>query len=159
MELKEKVAYIKGMMEGMEFDTATKEGKLLAAVVDVLEEMAKEVTNIDEDVDTLYDEVDAMSEDLEDVENFLFDEDGGDEDEDDYDEEYEAGLYEITCPQCGEVVCVDEDMLANDDLACPNCGGLFCFVGMQGEAQKGEGAPVLFTPVFYRAACVRQYTA
>ncbi len=64
MELKEKVAYIKGMMEGMEFDTATKEGKLLAAVVDVLEEMAKEVTNIDEDVDTLYDEVDAMSEDL-----------------------------------------------------------------------------------------------
>ena len=125
MELKEKVAYIKGMMEGMEFDTATKEGKLLAAVVDVLEEMAKEVTNIDEDVDTLYDEVDAMSEDLEDVENFLFDEDGGDEDEDDYDEEYEAGLYEITCPQCGEVVCVDEDMLANDDLACPNCGTKF----------------------------------
>ena len=123
MELKEKVAYIKGMMEGMEFDTATKEGKLLAAVVDVLEEMAKEVTNIDEDVDTLYDEVDAMSEDLEDVENFLLD--GGDEDEDDYDEEYEAGLYEITCPQCGEVVCVDEDMLANDDLACPNCGTKF----------------------------------
>ena len=110
MELKEKVAYIKGMMEGMEFDTATKEGKLLAAVVEV---------------DTLYDEVDAMSEDLEDVENFLFDEDGGDEDEDDYDEEYEAGLYEITCPQCGEVVCVDEDMLANDDLACPNCGTKF----------------------------------
>ena len=66
-----------------------------------------------------------MSEDLEDVENFLFDEDGGDEDEDDYDEEYEAGLYEITCPQCGEVVCVDEDMLANDDLACPNCGTKF----------------------------------
>ena len=87
--------------------------------MDVLEEMAKEVTNIDEDVDTLYDEVDAMSEDLEDVENFLFDEDGGDEDEDDYDEEYEAGLYEITCPQCGEVVCVDEDMLANDDLPAP----------------------------------------
>ena len=63
MELKEKVAYIKGMMEGMEFDTATKEGKLLAAVVDVLEEMAKEVTNIDEDVDTLYDEVDFSEDD------------------------------------------------------------------------------------------------
>ena len=92
MEITEKVAYLKGLAEGMELDTEKKEGKLLAAVVDVLEEMAKEVTNIDEDVDTLYDEVDAMSEDLEDVENFLFDEDGGDEDEDDYDEEYEAGL-------------------------------------------------------------------
>ena len=192
MELKEKVAYIKGMMEGMEFDTATKEGKLLAAVVDVLEEMAKEVTNIDEDVDTLYDEVDAMSEDLEDVENFLFDEDGGDEDEDDYDEEYEAGLYEITCPQCGEiwpaptaarslrstsartttpakaVKAAAAARTKNKRIpgtkrrkspSARRAEGLFCFVGMQGEAQKGEGAPVLFTPVFYRAACVRQYTA
>ena len=70
MELKEKVAYIKGMMEGMEFDTATKEGKLLAAVVDVLEEMAKEVTNIDEDVDTLYDEVNKCTHDNPDDKQF-----------------------------------------------------------------------------------------
>ena len=93
LENKATLAYACLLYTSMEFDTATKEGKLLAAVVDVLEEMAKEVTNIDEDVDTLYDEVDAMSEDLEDVENFLFDEDGGDEDEDDYDEEYEAVSY------------------------------------------------------------------
>ncbi|MFR9159513.1 MAG: CD1247 N-terminal domain-containing protein [Ruthenibacterium lactatiformans] len=204
MELKEKVAYIKGMMEGMEFDTATKEGKLLAAVVDVLEEMAKEVTNIDEDVDTLYDEVDAMSEDLEDVENFLFDEDGGDEDEDDYDEEYEAGLYEITARSAARLcawmrICWPMTIWPAPTAArslrstsartttpakavkaaaaartknkripgtkrrkspsARRAEGLFCFVGMQGEAQKGEGAPVLFTPVFYRAACVRQYTA
>ena len=33
MELKEKVAYIKGLMEGMEYDVSTKEGKLMAAVV------------------------------------------------------------------------------------------------------------------------------
>ncbi len=123
MELKEKVAYIKGLMEGMEFDATTKEGKLTAAIVDALEEMANTVTDIDDDLDTLYDEVDAMSEDLEDVENFVFDEDEDDEDEEDYDDE--EGLYEITCPQCGEVVCVDEDMLENDDLACPNCGTKF----------------------------------
>ena len=45
--------------------------------------------------------------------------------EGDYADEYEAGLYEITCPNCGEVVCVDEDMLASDDLTCPNCGTKF----------------------------------
>jgi len=73
---------------------ATKEGKLLAAVVDVLEEMAKEVTNIDEDVDTLYDEVDAMSEDLEDVENFLFDEDGASI----------SSSTHTTSPHCGQVI-------------------------------------------------------
>ena len=123
MELKEKVAYIKGMMEGMEFDTATKEGKLLAAVVDVLEEMAKEVTNIDEDVDTLYDEVDAMSEDLEDVEDYLFDEDDDDLD----DELYEDGLYEITCPNCGTKFEVDFSDDDEEDEGCEggcgSCGG------------------------------------
>ena len=50
---------------------------------------------------------------------------GEDGDEEDYADEYEAGLYEITCPNCGEVVCVDEDMLASDDLTCPSCGTKF----------------------------------
>ncbi len=127
MEMKEKVAYIKGMMEGMDFDATTKEGKLLSAIVDTLESMAQAITVVDEDLDTLYDEVDAISEDLEEVEEFLSDddEDEDDEEDEDYDDEYEAGLYEITCPQCGEVVCVDEDMLANEDLACPACGTKF----------------------------------
>ena len=123
MELKEKVAYLKGLMEGMEYDVSTKEGKLMAAVVETLDAMAARVEEIDTDVDQLFDEVDAVSEDLEDVEDYLFD--GEDGDEEDYADEYEAGLYEITCPNCGEVVCVDEDMLASDDLTCPNCGTKF----------------------------------
>ena len=128
MELKEKVAYIKGMMEGMEFDTATKEGKLLAAVVDVLEEMAKEVTNIDEDVDTLYDEVDAMSEDLEDVEDIVYD----DEDEDDYedeedDEDDEEECYATTCPECEEEIFFDDSVLEDGKVECPNCGATLEF--------------------------------
>lgn len=125
MELKEKVAFIKGLMEGMEFDVTTKEGKILNAVVELLDQMADSVVQIDEDVDQLYDEVDALSEDLEDVESCVYGDEDDDEDEDDYDEEYEAGLYEITCPNCGEVVCVDEDMLADENLACPNCGTKF----------------------------------
>ena len=125
MELKEKVAFIKGLMEGMEFDVTTKEGKVLNAVVELLDQMADSVVQIDEDVDQLYDEVDALSEDLEDVESCVYGDEDDDEDEDDYDEEYEAGLYEITCPNCGEVVGVDENMLADENLACPNCGTKF----------------------------------
>lgn len=125
MELKEKVAFIKGMMEGMEFDVTTKEGKVLNAVVELLDQMADSVAQIDEDVDQLYDEVDALSEDLEDVESCVYGDDEEDDEDEDYDEEYEAGLYEITCPNCGEVVCVDEDMLADENLACPNCGTKF----------------------------------
>ena len=125
MEITEKVAYLKGLAEGLGLDKETKEGKIIAAMIDILDDIALELEDLGDGLEEVCDGLDAVSEDLEDVENFLFDEDGGDEDEDDYDEEYEAGLYEITCPQCGEVVCVDEDMLANDDLACPNCGTKF----------------------------------
>ena len=38
----EKVAYLKGLFEGMEIDESTKEGKLLKAVVDVLGELAED---------------------------------------------------------------------------------------------------------------------
>ncbi|MEG1276082.1 MAG: hypothetical protein RSD27_10400, partial [Ruthenibacterium sp.] len=120
MEMTEKVAYIKGLMEGMKFEPNTNEGKLIAALLDVVSDIAQKVTEMDEEVGDLFDEVDAISEDLSDVEDYLWEDD--DEDEDDT---YEDGLYEITCPSCGEVVCVDEDMLADDDLACPNCGTKF----------------------------------
>ena len=38
MEIMEKVAYLKGLAEGMELDTEKKEGKLLAAIIDLLED-------------------------------------------------------------------------------------------------------------------------
>ena len=127
MELNEKVAYIKGLMDGLELDLTTKEGQLLAAVVEALEATAKKVSSMDEEVGDLYDEVDAISEDLSNVEDYIWDD--GEEEEDDEDEEepeeYEDGLYEITCPACGEVVCVDEEMLTDENLACPNCGTKF----------------------------------
>ena len=126
MELNEKVAYIKGLMDGLELDLTTKEGKVLAAVVEAMEAMAKKVTSMDEEVGDLYDEVDAISEDLSNVEEYLWDDEEEDEEEDGEEpEEYEDGLYEITCPACGEVVCVDEEMLTDENLACPNCGTKF----------------------------------
>ena len=48
MTLSEKSAYLKGLMEGMKLDTETNEGKLLAAVVDLLGDMAKTVSDVEE---------------------------------------------------------------------------------------------------------------
>ena len=53
MELKEKVAYIKGLMEGMKFDTESDQGKLITAIVGVLDDMAAEVSDMGEDMDEL----------------------------------------------------------------------------------------------------------
>ena len=38
--LAERVSYIKGLMDGMNIDLATNEGKLFKAIVDVLDDMA-----------------------------------------------------------------------------------------------------------------------
>ena len=47
MSISEKVAYLEGLAEGLALDTETKEGKLLAAIVDVLGEIAEELEEIE----------------------------------------------------------------------------------------------------------------
>ena len=44
MDLNAKAAYIRGMMKGMEFDPTTQEGKIIVAMMDLLEEMADVVS-------------------------------------------------------------------------------------------------------------------
>lgn len=48
MTLTEKAAYIKGMMEGMAFEPQTNEDKLLKAVVDLLDDMASDLSKLSE---------------------------------------------------------------------------------------------------------------
>lgn len=124
MGITEKCAYIKGLMEGLELDTTSKEGKVLAAIVDLLEEVCDEVKSLDDNMDQIYDELDAMDEDMDDLEAAVY---GDDEEEDeDGDEEGEAE-YELTCPKCGAVTVVDEATLLdeNSEISCQNCGAAF----------------------------------
>mgnify|MGYP001259252561 CR=1 FL=1 len=48
MTISEKSAYLKGLMEGMNLNTESNEGKMIAAIVDLLGDMAKRVTDIEE---------------------------------------------------------------------------------------------------------------
>ena len=72
MGISEKVAYLKGLAEGLNLDESTKEGKLLLAIVDVLDEMADEFADIEDEIVDLEDGLDAVSDDLNDVEEFLY---------------------------------------------------------------------------------------
>ena len=125
MELKERAAYLKGLMEGLEIGDS-KEGKVLKAMYDLLEDLCDTVADMDDDLDQVYDELDAMDEDMDDLEEAVFgdDEVEDDEEEDDEDEEVEAE-YELTCPNCGAVTVVDEDTLLNEQVCCGNCGAEF----------------------------------
>ena len=106
MTTTEKVAHLKGVMEGMEFDTTTKEGKLLSLIVDILDDLTAEVSEIEDDLDTLFDFADALDEDLGDVEAALY---GDDEYDDEFDDEFDDAE---DMPEC----CVG----CNDD--CSTCG-------------------------------------
>ncbi len=122
MDLNAKAAYIRGLMTGMEFDPASKNGKVIAAMMDLLEEMAATVTEHDNALDQVYDELETLDQDLDDVVADLY---GDDEDEED--DEDSEDLYEVTCPNCGAVSTVDEETLLDQEseLVCPNCGAAF----------------------------------
>ena len=134
MDLNAKAAYIRGLMTGMEFDHASKNGKVIAAMMDLLEEMAATVTEHDQALDQAFDELDAIDEDMDDLTDALFDTD----DEDKEDAQEDEAEYEVTCPNCGAVTTVDEDTLLNQELVCPNCGAAFD-IELAPDEEDGSG--------------------
>ena len=122
MTISEKVAYLKGLAEGLNIDTdKSKEGKLINVMIGILEEIGLAIEDLEENSLALGEEIDVLSDDLADVEAVVFD----DEDEDDYDEddeeEFDDDWFEVECPNCDEVLVVDEDALEEGYIKCPNC--------------------------------------
>ena len=127
MGISEKVAYLKGLMEGMNLNADSNEGKLFLAIADVLDEIALEVEDLTDEVMELGDGLDVISDDLSDVEDVVFDEDDYEEldDEDEDDEEEEC--YATTCPECEEEIFFDDSVLEDGKVECPNCGATLEF--------------------------------
>ena len=120
MTIAEKVAYLKGLAEGLNIDTdKSKEGKLINVMIDILDEIALSIEDLEENSLALGEEIDVLSDDLADVEDIVFDDE--DEDEDD-EEEFDDDWFEVECPSCDEVLVVDEDALEEGYIKCPNCG-------------------------------------
>ena len=118
MTISEKVAYLKGLAEGLNIDTdKSKEGKLINVMIGILEEIALSIEDLEENSLALGEEIDVLSDDLADVEDVVFDDEDEDEDEEDFDDDW----FEVECPNCDEVLVVDEDALAEGYIKCPNC--------------------------------------
>ena len=137
MTLSEKSAYLKGLMEGMKLSTETDEGKMIAAIVDLLGDVTKTLGDVQETTIAISDELDEIEDDLDAIEDFIMSmdedefEDDDFEDDDDFDfEDLEEGfdfgdeettVYEVTCA-CGEVIAFDEETLEEGSIVCENCG-------------------------------------
>ncbi|MBO5322288.1 MAG: hypothetical protein J6B22_06805 [Clostridia bacterium] len=125
MDICEKIAYIKGLAEGLSLDETTKEGKILVAIIDLLGDITDEICEIEDGCDELMEQIDAVDEDLSSLEDFIYEEDDCDCDccdDDDCDCCEDDEIYEIECPACNDVIYLDADMLAEEGMACPNCG-------------------------------------
>lgn len=132
MTLSEKSAYLKGLMDGLKLDTEKAEGKMIAAIVDLLQDVTENVTDLEDVVGCISDELDSIEDELDNIDDYLLDEDDyeDEEEEDDFEDfddedEYDFGdetIYEIKCPTCGEVINLDEEMLDEGSTVCPSCG-------------------------------------
>ena len=131
MTTSEKVAYLKGLAEGLGIDADKKEGKILSTILDILEDLALDQADLADAIDELEEGLDAVSDDLEDVEEILFGDpetDDFDDEDDDWDEDEiedwdgKTVFYEAQCPACGETVTFDEGVLNQGGIQCPACG-------------------------------------
>jgi len=128
MTITEKVAYLKGLAEGLKINDEKPEGKLLLAMIDVLDDMSLTIDDLDNGLGDVSEIVDEIDQDLGDLEGDFYGDDEDEEYDDEDEEDDEDGdVYEVECPSCGDVVCINQDMLEEGEMNCPNCGELLEF--------------------------------
>ncbi len=139
MTISEKAAYLKGLMDGLNLDTEKTEGKLISAIVELMGDVTKKLSDVEDTTIAISDELDEIEEDLDAIEDYILDEEDEDyeddyeddfddyEDEDEYDEEgFDFGdedttIYEVKC-SCGNIINFDEETLEEGSIICDNCG-------------------------------------
>lgn len=128
MKLTDRVSYLQGLMDGLEINDSTKEGKVLIQMADILQEMALSIEDVSSEVDEVVELVDNLDEDLGDLEDDYYEFDDDDEDEeDDFELDPDDDYYEVICPTCGDTICLNEGMIEEGSINCPNCNELLEF--------------------------------
>ncbi len=107
--ISERVAYIKGLAEGLNVKESN-EGRVLAEILDTLKMIAFEIEDMSERQDDIEEYIVEVDEDLGDLEEYVF-------------EDLEDELLDITCPVCDSELEYDIDEIDDDgNVKCPVCG-------------------------------------
>lgn len=111
--VKEKVAYLHGLAQGLDVNEQTKEGKLMLNMLKVLDVVAEEFDEVYEAQEELAEYVESIDEDLNSLEENFYDD--------------AKDTVEVECPECHEIVTFAEDVLDDDEpveVTCPSCGSV-----------------------------------
>ena len=146
MELIEKAAYLQGLLEGLELDETTKEGKVFHAMSDLLAEMAARIKAMEQDITQAESQMQLLRDDVEELQDDFYE-----DDEDDA----EAPCYEVECPGCGETVYVTEEDLDAGEAFCTSCGCTFevALDDSEEPADQPEEADIPQDDAAYEVTC------
>ena len=134
MTASEKVAYLKGLAEGLGISESSSEGKLMLAMIEIMDSLAADIEDLEANIADMAEAMDGITEDIAYVEDLAL----GNEEEDDFNaEEDEEGTcsgncsacggcsdadYEVTCPTCDTVIPVYQEDIDFGSIICPSCG-------------------------------------
>ena len=132
MTVLERAAYLRGLFEGLGMDAETNEGKLFQGMLSCMEEMAQGITDLQEQNKCLLDELDDIYEEMSAITEDFLDKDSGFSSND-----QKEPLYQVICPNCGELIYLDDEMLEAGSISCSACGEEleFDLTELQGESE------------------------
>jgi len=125
--IREKIAYLRGVIDGDPSMTEGRSGFLFTKVLQILDDLADEV----EDLARAHEELDEYLQEIDFDLAYLEDELFLAEDEDDHVDQGRVhwedspgdSLVEVECPECEDIVTFDEDFLFDEgvQVRCPRC--------------------------------------
>ena len=134
MSIAKRVTYLKGLAEGLGLGHDTKEEKILHIIMEVLEDIAVELEEVAGNVTTLDDDISVLVEDVQGLEDMFF----ADEAEESCPcpppnggpgkplgaekAQPEPQFFTVQCPSCNTEITIDEDVLDQGTVDCPSCG-------------------------------------
>jgi uncharacterized coiled-coil protein SlyX len=108
MDIIEKAQRLRELAKEME-DVSPAAITMMGAAFELIEELAQGLSAAQEELETLTEQVDDLDDALEELCEDVY----GDEDEDE--------TFEVECPNCGELIQIDEGILEEGSITCPGC--------------------------------------
>lgn len=141
MTITEKAAYLRGFADAAKLDSDKDSDKLLLKIVEIIDDLALCVTDLDDQMAEANDRMDALDEDLSDVEEVVWDDDCDccDDDCDCCDCDDDDLMFELECPACGETIYLDDSIFDSDEeITCPACGAVLEDLTIEEDGEEDE---------------------
>ena len=132
-DMSEKVSYLQGLTEGLNITESSPQGKIISGMLNVMNEMADELSLMQQDFAEIKEYIENIDDDLFELEENVLDE-----------EEF----TQIKCRSCGEKLLIENDILNDDDhieVICPRCNevvyindGSFDFITDDPDDDRGS---------------------